>query len=199
MSEGSVSISNRRFVAEEKKQAFLCRLTEFGEVKKAAKQSDADQSALYKERKRDPEFAKAWAEALETRKMYRLDRAEDALFKRAVDGWTETVYFQGRNVGRIRKYDGSLLKFLLEAENPQKYRQNHKIEQDMADIRDAAQGILEALNETVEKSEEVFDGAGSESECGVCGLPWDGEDVCISCGHEFTGGGATGGLCDTSS
>jgi hypothetical protein len=38
--------------------------------------------------------------------------------KRAVEGWLEPVFFKGRQCGWVRKYDHSLLMFLIRKRDP---------------------------------------------------------------------------------
>jgi hypothetical protein len=58
----------------------------------------------------------------EWRRLERLGVAE----KHAVEGWNEPVYFQGQKCGLIRKYDHRLLQWLIEADEPAKYRAHHE-------------------------------------------------------------------------
>ena len=76
------------------------------------------QDQVYKTRKNDPEFARAFEEAME----YGVDRAESEAFRRAVDGWEEPVIAQGRLVRgdkdqplMQRKYSDTLLTVVLKA------------------------------------------------------------------------------------
>jgi hypothetical protein len=39
-----------------------------------------------------------------------------------VDGWDEPVYYRGAVVGQVRKYDSTLLIFLLKARRPERFR-----------------------------------------------------------------------------
>ncbi len=67
----------------------------------------------------------AWEEAREEA----ADHLEDEARRRAVDGWDEPVYGSGGTgvgtveVGTIRKYDSTLLIFLLKGARPEKYRE----------------------------------------------------------------------------
>lgn len=48
-------------------------------------------------------------------------KLEDAAVTRAVEGVAEPVYYQGVECGSKQKYSDDLLKFLMQANNPQKY------------------------------------------------------------------------------
>ena len=46
---------------------------------------------------------------------------EDALQKRAVDGWEEPVWYKGNQVGTVRRYSDKLLETALRASDPETY------------------------------------------------------------------------------
>lgn len=46
--------------------------------------------------------------------------------ERATKGWLEPVFYQGARCGSVRRFDGSLLQFLLRGMLPEKY--GHKTE-----------------------------------------------------------------------
>ena len=52
------------------------------------------------------------------------DRLEAEAIRRAFTGWDRPVFQQGRLVGHERIYDGSLLKLLLIAYRPERFREN---------------------------------------------------------------------------
>ena len=45
----------------------------------------------------------------------------DEAVRRAVEGWLEPVFYQGRQCGIVRRYSDSLLMLLLELKMPEKY------------------------------------------------------------------------------
>jgi hypothetical protein len=68
--------------------------------------------------------------ALKLRDEFRLERAEQALEKRAIDGVKEEVYTQsGKLAGYRTRYSDKLLEVHLKALNPEKYseRHNHQV------------------------------------------------------------------------
>ena len=153
------SRQNWHEVSESKRDTFLARLEECGQVSKSAKLSSVDPATLYRERKNNPEFAKQWEEAIALSRTARFYNAEDALYKRGVDGWLEPVYYQGKKVGTVRKFDGRLLIALLEAEAPKKYRSNVKAEDIRADVRES---VGELMNALMEESEDIPQDASEE-------------------------------------
>ncbi len=76
-------------------------------------------------RERDETFRAAWDEAREEA----ADHLEDEARRRAVDGWEEPVFGSGgpgrgsEQVGTVRKFDSTLLIFLLKGARPEKYRE----------------------------------------------------------------------------
>jgi hypothetical protein len=52
------------------------------------------------------------------------DRLEAEAIRRAFVGWDRPIYQRGELVGYERVYDGSLLKMLLAAARPEKFREN---------------------------------------------------------------------------
>lgn len=90
-------------------QHFLRGLATFGVVTKACEHAGIPPSVAYDYRKRDADFAASWKLAL--------DEATDVLEiearRRAVEGVDEPVFYQGGEVGVVRKYSDSLLTLLL--------------------------------------------------------------------------------------
>jgi hypothetical protein len=69
--------------------------------------------------KDDAVYAQAFVEAKEIR----CDLLEHEADRRAIKGWDEPVFYQGRACGVIRKYSDQMLDRRLKAELPQKYRE----------------------------------------------------------------------------
>jgi len=100
-----------------KREQFLLTLAETGCVKHAATAAGLDKSALYRFRKRNPDFAQAWEEALEIG----AGALEDEAHRRAAEGVEEPVYYKGEVVGTVRRYSDVLLIFLLKGLKPERY------------------------------------------------------------------------------
>lgn len=103
---------------------FLKWLRRKGNVTGACDKAKIDRKWAYTVRKQDPDFAAAWDEALDEA----TERLELEAHRRAHDGTTEPVFYQGEMVGSVRKYSDTLLIFLLKAHKPEKYRDSFKIE-----------------------------------------------------------------------
>jgi len=80
--------------------AFLAALRQMPVVASACEVVGIDRSTAYRARNADEAFAKAWDEAMEDG----IDRAEQAAFKRGVDGWQEPVVDKGRLAYAYERY-----------------------------------------------------------------------------------------------
>lgn len=109
--------------------AFLSELAKRGNVSDSVAASGMFSRAwFYNERQRDPEFAAAWDEALETA----IDALEREIWRRAVEGTQKPI------IGRVGKdedgvityvteYSDSLAALLVKAHRPDKYRERHDV------------------------------------------------------------------------
>jgi len=115
-------------VSEKKRKIFLIALEECGQVNQAASIAGYSSSAALRAyRAKDEEFAKAWDVA----ESVAFDILEDEAHRRAVEGVMEPVFHQGEIVGHRVKYSDALLTTLLKANNPDKYRDNIKVDQEV--------------------------------------------------------------------
>jgi hypothetical protein len=108
-------------IAGAKRRKFLDALRQCGNVTAACRAAQLDQSNAYKVRAADPEFAAAWADALEEA----ADVLEAEAWRRAVRGVERPVFQGGEQVGAVREYSDTLLIFLLKGAKPEKYRDNY--------------------------------------------------------------------------
>ncbi len=112
-------ITNRR------KKIFLRHLAASGRVGESAKAAGLKSSTYFNRmRHADPDFLAQWDEALDTA----MDILEEAAHIRAVDGVEEPVFHKGEQVGVKQRYSDGLLTTLLKANNPDKYRDNTKVD-----------------------------------------------------------------------
>jgi len=106
-------------------KAFIAHFSLTGNSTASAAAAGVTRRAAELLRERDETFAAAWAEAREEA----ADHLEDEARRRAVDGWEEPVYGSGgpgrgtEEVGTIRRFDSTLLIFLLKGARPEKYRE----------------------------------------------------------------------------
>jgi len=106
-----------------KKNLFLEKLAEYGIKSKAAKAVGVNHSTILRHEENDPAFARAVEEALTEA----ADTFEDELIRRAVHGYEEPVFFNGVEVGKIRKYSDRLLDKLVTATKREKYGQQSTV------------------------------------------------------------------------
>ncbi|MGE3595325.1 MAG: hypothetical protein AB7N70_07215 [Dehalococcoidia bacterium] len=111
----------------QKKAAFLTLLAEGHTATHAARACGVVRATAYAAREHDPDFADAWAVALEDG----VQILEQEARRRAVDGVTreKAIYHQGIQVGTevITEYSDSLLMFLLKAKRPEVYRDRTEV------------------------------------------------------------------------
>lgn len=108
----------------EKLIAFCAALAETCNVGKACAAVGISRQTAYNWRENDPEFAAAWERAMKAG----LLGLEDEAHRRAFEGVDEPVFYKGDECGTVRKYSDTLTIFLLKAHDPEKYRENSKLE-----------------------------------------------------------------------
>lgn len=88
-------------------------------VSAAARASGLSRATVYKLRARADAgvFRQAWDEALRQS----IGVLADVAYERAVLGWQEPVFHQGRRVGSRTRYDNRLLQFLLRVRDPHRF------------------------------------------------------------------------------
>lgn len=111
------------------KRLFLSSLGEFPHVGRAAQAAGQPRDFCYRERDADPVFRLAWQEAIE----FASDTAEEEVWRRAVKGVPEPIYYQGVQCGETRRYSDGLLARLLAAHRPDKWRE-HKPDRQAEDV-----------------------------------------------------------------
>nr|WP_161593767.1 hypothetical protein [Parerythrobacter lutipelagi] len=87
------------------KSRFLEHLSEFGNVGLACKRAGVSRQTAYRERRRQPAFARLWDAAMLSARTV----AEEALAERAVHGVEEPVFYHGEEVGHRRRFSDRLL------------------------------------------------------------------------------------------
>ncbi len=110
---------------------FLAELRVCGIVKEAARAAHVDPNTVYAARRKalrmraagageTEDFSSKWDEAIEEA----VERLEQEVWRRGVDGDKRPVFYRGRRVGHIKRYSDKLLILLLKAHRPKKYRDN---------------------------------------------------------------------------
>lgn len=133
-------------------EAFLAALSVFPSIPAAARAAKIDHTEVYRLRNSDPGFAKAIEQhfdlGLSNAKFY----AEGEAFVRALKGWEEPVFYQGKKCGSVRKYDSALHRDILRAHIPERYRERF----DVNLVRDEAKRFAEASGLSAEDAAEII-------------------------------------------
>lgn len=108
---------------------FLNALKQSPNISAAAKVAGIARQYAYEVRAGDPDFAKAWEDALG----HAVDMAEGELYRRAVKGVKKNVYYQDKQIDTVREYSDTLLIFLLKSHKPEVYRETVRNELTGAD------------------------------------------------------------------
>lgn len=132
---------------EKRKELFLEYLREKPNITKAARWAGWTRQWVYVLRDEDPDFAKAWDEALEES----VDLCEGELHRRAFDGTLKPVYQGGVKVGTVREYSDTLAIFLMKAHRPDKYREMTRTE-----LTGKGGGPMEVKHHLMDTIEKVY-------------------------------------------
>lgn len=109
-------------ISHPKKLAFLAAYMECGHVGQSATAAGIDRRTHYDWTANDPDYV------LEFRKAEKIagDMLIDEARRRAHDGWEEPVFHQGVIVGGVRRFDSTLLMFLIKRHDPS-YRERYEV------------------------------------------------------------------------
>ena len=110
-------------VTPEIKEAMLEMLEALPNITAVRKLFGISESSLSRARAKDSNFNEAMKEA----KSAGYDMMEAEAIRRAIDGWDEPVFYQGCEMGKVRKYSDKLLQFLLIHCKPKKFNPGAKI------------------------------------------------------------------------
>jgi hypothetical protein len=105
------------------KALFLASLAEVPVVVHACKAAGVNRATAWRARETDPEFAKAWDEALEEG----VDRAEQEAFRRAVVGYEKPVWYKGELVGTETVHSDALLALILRGRRKKVYAERTEL------------------------------------------------------------------------
>lgn len=107
-------------MSDRKREAFIAALSISGKVPDAARAAGYENipTQLYTLRRRDPEFAAEWDDAIQIAG----DHLEAEAIRRAKEGVNEPIMYKGRVVGWKVNYSDQLLMMLLKGMNPSRHR-----------------------------------------------------------------------------
>lgn len=106
-----------------KKRAFLAAYSRIGNITRAAEAVGMHRGSHLVWLKKDPEYASAFEEA----RGMAGDRLEAEARRRAVEGTDEPIFYQGVQVGTVKRYSDVLLICLLKAHRPEKFAERSDI------------------------------------------------------------------------
>lgn len=121
MNEGDVKPN---VINQQIRELFLKVLSETGNQRKSAEACGFSVAAFKKHKAKDSEFSDAWDAAYQDS----MDKLESEAWRRAYEGYEEPVFYQGRQVGIVRKYSDKLIEFLLTGGRPEKYAHKYRAE-----------------------------------------------------------------------
>lgn len=150
-------MANRAKLTPQKRGKFLQRLAETANVSNAAKYCGITRSAAYKLRGQDEEFKAAWDEAVEIA----TDALEEEARRRALQGVTKPVYYQGARCGELQEYSDTLMIVLLKANRPEKYKDRSETDHKSSDGSMTPKGV-QLSPETAEMLNYRHDGSKEE-------------------------------------
>ena len=109
-------------IVHSKKTAFLNAFMDLGHISNACKAAEIARQTHYDWMENDPDYVVRFQRARKIAGEMLIDEAR----RRAHDGWDEPVYHLGQVVGQVRKYDSTLLMFLIKQLDPS-YRERYEI------------------------------------------------------------------------
>lgn len=122
-------------------------------VTRAAKAAGVNRTQAYAHRERHPDFAAAWDAAYEQG----TDVIEDAIAKRATEGYERPIMYKGEQVSSERVFSDRLAEITVKARRPAKWREQVALEvtsQPSAD--ELAKAREEGMSEEVERASAVL-------------------------------------------
>lgn len=117
------ALSGRAKVRADQAATFLAALRQGLTIGEACTAAKLVRRTAYKRRTGDAAFRAAWDEAYETGN----DAIEAEVHRRAVTGWDEPVFQQGKQVGTIKKHSDRMLELLAKKRIPA-FRDHQKVE-----------------------------------------------------------------------
>lgn len=121
---------------------FLDALTETRHVEKAARAVGVSKDTVYRHRRNNAEFRRDWERALERSDIVLRDEA----MRRIEEGIEQPVFYHGKQVATVRKFNDSLLINLLKLEIRRHERQERLAAEAAANKKDGLDEILELID-----------------------------------------------------
>lgn len=102
---------------------FLEALAHVPNVSRAAREAGIQRQLAYYHRDNNEAFRNAWDNAIEVG----VDRLEEEMWRRAVEGTEKPVYYEGKRVDALREYSDTLAIFLAKAHRPERFRDRYDV------------------------------------------------------------------------
>jgi hypothetical protein len=102
-----------------KKAAFLKAYARCGVITRAAVMAKCDRNSHYQWMRVDPEYPARFEQAHKEACDVLVEEAR----RRAVEGCTKTIYYQGKKCGAMKEFSDTLLIFLMKGAMPETYRE----------------------------------------------------------------------------
>ena len=103
---------------------FIANLRKTANVRQACLATPVHRRTAYRARERDADFAAQWDDALEEA----CDKLEEEAWNLALHGTTRPIFYKGKECGEVVQHDSGMIKYLLGANRPAKYRENYSVE-----------------------------------------------------------------------
>lgn len=97
------------------RKLFVDKLRASGSVFHACTASGLKRRTVYDWKQRSKDFAAEWDEAFQDAQLRLRCELEQTIWDKAVNGWLEPVFFEGKPCGAVRKFSPSLIIFALKA------------------------------------------------------------------------------------
>lgn len=150
----AVSTEIRRYVkiTPELWERFLQDYAELGNLTAAASKNGTSKQAIHAHVKANPEKA----QELDVARGEAQQAIEAEIRRRAIEGWDEPVFFQGEEVGVVRRYSDKMLEILAKANMPERYGNKtvHEVKGTITHEHKAKQRLAALLNVSGSEDDE---------------------------------------------
>ena len=96
-----------------------------------------------------PSFNLLYVRSMEIATEYRAAVRLEEAHSRAVDGWNEPIYFQGRKCGSVRRFSDKLLALLLAGDDPARFSTHKQV--DVSHTHETGDRLTALLNEIADR------------------------------------------------
>ena len=122
-------------ISDTKKRRYLSAYVETGNHSASAAKAGVTCRTTLNWRKDESIENQRFLHAFEIAEKLRCDRIDDEIYRRAVNGWHEPVFYQGEQVGEKWRRSDVLLIFAAKAMMPEKYRERYEVEHNQPELR----------------------------------------------------------------